>query len=398
MLRSDALALMAKERREAAEVPKVGEVKAREVPEHVREARFAKLQAKWTGPERAAAIANRAKESLRKSKLPPRMEMFHEKDEQKRLQRLKDPEPEGTFQPFKAREIPDAVKESMWEEMQLRDAARAAKTASEAERLLRLSSLPPRMETSLRESMAAKAADLERIRREADADLTFQPKPSREVPDFSRPFKPTPKPLPPPTTPFRMAKGTPEQVKEKKELELKRILRDMARDETVMPEARWPYKSTRSKVNPTAPPDFQKAWATMPKTGTTHSHEIRVNRREMERLEEQIAKERALKVDRDRREKQRLQTKKVSQALGFPSAEAKKAMEKAEQTERRRKFKKELKDMQDTFDRELSRIMDRVESRPFLFQQSSVDMEERLGYAKFDEIMRKRNINNIYAS
>lgn len=402
MLNIDALAQMAREKREAAEAPKVGEVKAREVPKHVLEPRFAQMKAKWTGPERAASIAERAKASLENSKLPPRMELSKDKDEEKRLRRLADPEPEGSFQPFKAREIPEAVKQSMWEEMQMRDAARSAKTAAEAERLLRMSSLPQRMETSLRESRAAKERDLERIRREAEAEHTFRPQPAREVPDFSRPFKPTPKPLPPPTKPFRMARGSPDEVEQQKKKELERIVKDMARDETIMPEPRWPYKSTRCPIHPTPPPNFEKMHKRMPKTGTTLAAELRNSARAMERLQAQIKKERDAAEKQERIDAQRERTQKVSKALGFPSAEAKKAMEKADREKRAKKFKQQLKEMQESFDNQLAEMRDRIEKRPFLFQQQTIDTkiydEKQAAYAKFDAALKKQGLTDVFAN
>ena len=130
--------------------------------------------------------------------------------------------------------------------------------------------------------------------------------------------------------------------------------------------------------------------------------ELRNSARAMERLQAQIKKERDAAEKQERLDAQRERTRKVSKALGFPSAEAKKAMEKADREKRAKKFKQQLKEMQESFDNQLTEMRDRIEKRPFLFQQQTIDNkiydEKQAAYAKFDAALKKQGLTDVFAN
>ena len=127
--------------------------------------------------------------------------------------------------------------------------------------------LPPRMQMHKETERARKAAEAERIQAEIDAELTLHPRITHEIPDFDRQrdnFErdlqrkrqqyqgTTPRPFRMQSEPYRMMQREVKQVRDDM------ILRDIRRDELVMPERRWPYLSTQAPIGRKPMPDFNK--------------------------------------------------------------------------------------------------------------------------------------------
>ena len=63
------------------------------------------------------------------------------------------------------------------------------------------------------------------------------------------------------------------------------IVRDIRRDDLVLPERRWPYLSTRAPVAPSAPPKFDALHQAAPQSGDTLLFKARRAQRAKEKLE-----------------------------------------------------------------------------------------------------------------
>ena len=177
--------------------------------------------------------------------------------------------------------------------------------------------------------------------------------------------------------------------------ERERVLRDIARDQLVLPETRWPYVSTRAPVRSTLPPLVLPV-APPP---TTTSVELRKAALEMERLKKQIAEERKRQVERRRLEDVVAASKKVSGALELPTARERERSERREQKERSRAFQEEIAEKDAAHKATLDGMYARVAQRPFLFQQQGIDQqvyeETQAAYEKFETALQKQGLRDL---
>jgi hypothetical protein len=358
--------------------------------------------------QRKARVREEAKRLVAKARLPPRMEERAKSDaarasaEAEKAAKAEAAEAARQKENVRrAKPVPADVRLPKWEAMQLEELGRRERVRAEAQKLAGLSRLPPRMqqEADSRTRELRKRADLERVRCELHRDLTFTPL-VRPLPSHANPFKPSPRPFnPPPPKPFDLltdaikdpgGKGTIPSNAEKE-----RVLRDIARDELVLPERRWPYLSTRAPVRSNPPPAVQP----VPPPPTTTSAELRKAALEMDKLKRQIEEERSRQREERRLQDAAAASRKVAQALDLPSAREKERRERREQAERARLFRKELGEKDAAHKLNLDEMYARVAQRPFLFHQQGIDQrvyeETQAAYDKFESALKRQGLGEL---
>lgn len=180
-----------------------------------------------------------------------------------------------------------------------------------SQQLLQEAKLPPRMEMWTK--TAAQASAQKKPAR--DPDLTFRPNVNHHIPDYDRLYAQftaalqkrklmrASTPYVPDTLPANYDDSAkPFQFHECNNLN--RVIDDIARDEEILPETRWPFMSTRKKVNPTPPPDMDGTPAVPAKTNKTtelRKHTVRKSL-EISRIEES----KNLEEEKKRKEKSKV--------------------------------------------------------------------------------------------
>lgn len=318
----------------------------------------------------------------------------------------------GNRKSFKARDVPRSMSEPRWEIMRVQEAERRERVAQKALESAARSKLPPRMQQHKENERARKAAEAERIQRELDAELTLKPQISHEVPDFDRlhlafektlarkrnQYQPTaPQPFRMESEPYRMMQREVKQVRDEM------IQRDIRRDELVMPERRWPYLSTQAPIGRKAIPDFKKAhqaWTERaPNAGTTEKLEAQKKKLEEEARRAAKAKAKQEEEERQRQQAQREITKKVSSrlvAVTGTTAKDVKAAAAEEAKRRKEELKQAWKERKKQMDEQMAEMHARLDARPFLFEQASIDVAveraKAAAHDKFDETLKKHGV------
>lgn len=154
--------------------------------------------------------------------------------------------------PFKAKEIPAAVREARLPAMEAEAARRREEAKAAAAAALAESKLPERM--AMHGAGGAHGASAEDKRKR----WSFKPAPRKEVPDFDalheaffRRLKEAKKNRPATVVQeFKLHEKDDAQRRR----DLGRIEADRLEDEKRLPEVRWPFASLRAKVNSTPPP------------------------------------------------------------------------------------------------------------------------------------------------
>ena len=317
----------------------------------------------------------------------------------------------GERKSFRARDVPRSMSEPRWEMMRVQDAERRERCAQEALKSAQKSKLPARMQQHNETYRARKAAEAERIQAELDAELTLTPAITQNVPDFDRlhtafernlarkrqSHKQTqPKPFKMESEPYRLMQREVKQVRDEM------IQRDMRRDELVMPERRWPYLSTQAPIGRKPMPDFHKeheSWkARVPSESTTEKHEAQIEKLRLEREESKKKDAAKVKAENDRQSAQRNVTLKVANRLkeiaGDPRQIARKDQEEA--VRRKEEHRQAWKERKKAVDENMAEMRARVDARPFLFEQASIDTAvERAkmeAHDRFDATMRKAGL------
>jgi hypothetical protein len=321
-------------------------------------------------------------------------------------------QPVGARKSFRARDVPRSMSEPRWEIMRVQEAERRERVAQKALESAAKSKLPPRMQQHKENERARKAAEAERIQRELDAELTLRPAITPEVPDFDRlhlafektlarkrnQYQPTaPQPFRMESEPYRMMQREVQQVRDEM------IQRDIRRDELVMPERRWPYLSTQAPIGRKNVPDFKKEhqqWTEKaPNAGTTEK--LEAHKRKIEEDNRRAAKERAKQAEeqRQRQQAQKQITKKVaSRLVQVTGTTAKDVKAAAEEDAKRRKeeLKQAWKDRKKQMADQMAEMHVRLDARPFLFEQASIDVAVERAKAeahdKFDATLRKHGV------
>ena len=153
------------------------------------------------------------------------------------------------------------------------------------------------------------------------------------------------------------------------------ILRDIRRDELVMPERRWPYLSTQAPLGRKPMPDFHKehkSWnEKMPNTNTTEKHEERAAKMAAERRQKEASEARRKKAEETRQQRQLDVTKRVSDRLKEVAGDMKdiKRREKDDAEKRKADAAESNRERRKAFEDSMKEMRDRVEARPFLFEQ-----------------------------
>ena len=236
---------------ERAELAK--QFRANDIPRHIFESRYQKMLEKEEMRREERRLSRRA--ALVETERPF---SFHTRDEQKKkeeeaaaAERAKN-RAKKFQKPFKAKDIPAAVKTPKL--AALEDEARRRKEETRAAALAKLA-----------EAKAPAAAEVKHDHGTSDSaskkkQWSFKPAPMKPVPDFdalhdkffrklqsARASKPS-------TVPeeFKLH----EKDAKAKAAELKKIKNEMRQDEHALAEVRWPFASLRAKVNSKPPPAF----------------------------------------------------------------------------------------------------------------------------------------------
>ena len=190
---------------------------------------------------------------------------------------------------FRATPVPKAVHEPLWEIIQHREAGRQERVAREAQALYQKRQLSNKDSAREEERQARRAEAMARIEAEVHKDHTFHPKVRASLPpDFQALQRRFEKSLQAAkeSNPHRKVKHeefalrtdqlrgghhrpAPEQIA--------MVEADIARDNLVLPEERWPKVSTRAKVPPREAPNFKELHNSprMPMYRSTTSAELR---------------------------------------------------------------------------------------------------------------------------
>ena len=313
---------------------------------------------------------------------------------------------------FKAKEVPRSMSEPRWEIMRVQEAERRERVAQAALESAARSKLPPRMQLHKENERARKAADAERVQRELDAELTLKPEITDGVPDFDRMHLAfertlarkrnqrqgtTPQPFRMESEPYRMMQREVKQVRDEM------IQRDIRRDELVMPERRWPYLSTQAPIGRKNIPDFKRehqAWTERaPNAGTTEKLEAHKRKLAEESRQQAKAEKAEAEAERQRQQAQKNITLKVSNRLKQVAGDPRdiKAAAKAESSRRKEEHRQAWKERKKTIADQMEEMNKRIDARPFLFEQASIDVAvERAkaeAYDKFDATLRKHGIS-----
>jgi len=319
--------------------------------------------------------------------------------------------PVGARKAFRARDVPRSMSEPRWEMMRVREAERRERVAQEALRSMQCSKLPPRMRQHKETSRARNAAEQERIQAEMDSELTLTPAITGDVPDFDRlhvsfekelarkrqQFKSTrPLPFKMESEPYRLMQREVKQVRDEM------IQRDIRRDELVMPERRWPYLSTQAPIGRKDMPNFSKEHSTCrakaPNAETTEKNNAMLEKRREESRAQKKQEDGKKKADEARQAAQKEITLKVSNRLKEVAGDPKNIKQKAKEEAQRRKeeHRQAWKDRKATVAASMAEMRARVESRPFLFEQSTIDAAvERAkaeAHERFDSTLRKHGL------
>ena len=157
--------------------------------------------------------------------------------------------------PFKAKEIPRAVREARLPALEEEAQRRREEARANAAAALASSKLPERMAAH-----GDGSETREKTLAEKRSKWSFKPGPRKEVPNFDalhdaffRKLKEAKKNRP--ATVVREFK-LHEKDAAQRERDLRTIEMDAKMDEKILPEVRWPFASLRAKVNSTPPPAF----------------------------------------------------------------------------------------------------------------------------------------------
>ena len=318
----------------------------------------------------------------------------------------------GTRKSFRARDVPRSMSEPRWEMMRLQEAERRERVAQEAMKSMHRSKLPPRMQQHKETERAKKAAEAERIQAEIDQELTLKPNITHDVPDFDRlhlnfekelarkrnTFKSTtPQPFRMESEPYRMMQREVKQVRDEM------IQRDIRRDELVMPERRWPYLSTQAPIGRKPIPDFPKAHAVvkskMPENAmTTLKGEAIAAKTAKDRQDRAKMVEKEKKEENKRQQAQKDITKKVATRLGEVAGDMKDVRKKQEEewTRRKEEHAEAWRERKKAIKSSMDEMRARIEARPFLFEQASIDVQveraKQEAHERFEKTLKKHGL------
>jgi len=314
--------------------------------------------------------------------------------------------------PFRAKLVPRAVHEPLWEIIQQRESGRQERLSREAQTLYQKRQLPPHLAEEENRRTARREQELARIEREVLKDNTFRPKVRASLPpDFGalqRRFEKG----------FEEARlSNPHRKVQHKEFALRTdqlrgqqrpaqeqidmVEADIARDQLVLPEQRWPYASTRAKVPPREIPDFKSLHESprMPQYRTTTSEQLRRACVEESALKEQLRQRRDEQREAKRLAALREVSKEVAKALGNGSARLNKLNKLNQQHTQKERFKADAREKQVAADARIAEIRAKVDARPFLFERQSADANamraKQAQYDKFGALIREHGLGDL---
>jgi hypothetical protein len=312
---------------------------------------------------------------------------FYARDVAKKMEKMRAASPLPQFEQFKANPIPTDLSEPVMDMLRRQDAERKQRVLRRAQDTLMKSALPPRMEMWEKTEGVKKKALLEEREKMAflTEEHTFKPNIHTDVPDFQKlqqqfeaqlqKRKGAHQPVQAVGFNFRVdSMDSSEKIRE-----------DINKDEETLPEMRWPYISKRvapekSQIDSTAPPTHA------PKSTLTQELRNQVVRKSLE--ERRIQEENVLRLEKERGSRQRAMKAKIQPKLTSNKAEMNRVAK-----ENREKFVQDAKARVRQYHKDMDDMKSRVQSRPFLFEQSLKEKAKQRARAKFERILEEAGVD-----
>eukprot|EP01135_Chromosphaera_perkinsii_P001282 Nk52_evm9s164 gene=Nk52_evmTU9s164 len=292
---------------------------------------------------------------------------------------------------FKANPIPkNILYNDKLEQIAMEEEVRKVKVKLRAEESLKKASLPKRMQLD-KYCDGKERCKMQKIK-EKNAFISeehkFRPEINRDIPDFESlqaqfekalmRRKRNQKPLTVVDPYFLRTTYIPSRKE--------RVFEDMVKDETFLPENRWPFLDSRTK-RMSNPPNYQAPAASARETRASElrAHSVRKSMEDAAYKErEQIEKE----IEKRKREKTLKRRISSKVHLIDPS---KGTYEKRQ--ERLRKFKSNDFARREQYRKLIDQIYDKVENRPLLFEQISQFNARRAAERKFEQALEDAGID-----
>ncbi|KAF0852758.1 mitochondrial UPF0564 domain-containing protein [Andalucia godoyi] len=257
-----------------------------------------------------------------------------ERDRQERARReAEEKRREFARNAFKAHPVPDAIRQSSWEDTVLQEQERRERIAAKARELLSEVALPPRM-AAYEETLKQKKEEREKkYVEELRANLHHV---SRSLPDFTK-----------------LHAQLPETQKESTESYVK------FRQSALERKARPKRMERIGEVPATALGYSPKG------TKTVELRKVMLVKKEEE---ERLAREKAEAEERKRQER-----KEMMRSLVAPLVKMDSSREDEERAARRKAFLEAMQQQQEGYQKEVESMYERVSKKPFLFEQVSMD-------------------------
>ena len=331
----------------------------------------------------------------RKEKLKEMCKPFSfEQREKKKLEDID--ESEASFEEvhaksFRANPIPKNILYSdKLEQIAMEDEYRKVRIKLRAEEQLKKSSLPKRMQLDKYCDGKERSEMLKKKEKKAfiSKEHKFTPAINREVPDFEAlqakfekqlaKRKRNQKPLTVVDPYFLRTTYIPSRKD--------RVYEDMVKDETFLPETRWPFLDSRTK-RMSNPPNYQP-----PNVSTKETRASELRALAVRRSMEESAQEERVKIEQEieRRKREKTLKRRISSKVQLIDP-SKGTYEKRQQ--RLRKFKSNDFARREQYQKLIDRIYDKVENRPLLFEQISQFNARRAAERKFEQALEEAGVD-----
>ncbi|XP_050404112.1 protein FAM161A [Patella vulgata] len=379
-----------KEQEEELECQK--KFKARPVPAHVYLPLYDEINEKNEAKRRY--MREYSKELLKSQEKP----FNFVKREQQKLSQRRNSEPNTrsrstSFKKFKAKPVPSFVYEdTVPRKLKEEEEYRRLRMCMRSEELLREASLPPSM--AAREK--SKQQKIQEMKRQAKARKQFKPKIHRHIPDYDGMYQRFQREMnrkkfirePTVVEPFRLETNRIQPSTDK-------ILRDIARDEEVLTENRWPYRTPRART--TTPRGMYKTFsasmdsipAKMTRAADTRNSTIRQS---LERWNEE--EKRQIEADRRRR----IRENKLRQSIKEKTGNIDKNHTNKNIKARLRSFKEDERLREEQYQAEMEAMKEKVQQQPMLFERQRQTSAKNKVNKKFTNTLRSVGLDEDFVN
>ncbi|ESP02271.1 hypothetical protein LOTGIDRAFT_238010 [Lottia gigantea] len=290
---------------------------------------------------------------------------------------------------FKANPVPAFIYDDSITRKQMEDEEyRKLRISMRSEELLKEAALPPGMEA--REKM--KQQRIEEIKRQSRARKHFRPKKQKKIPDYDRLYRKFQSELnrrktelePTVVEPFRLHT-------DRTYGDTQKVLLDMARDEEVLMENRWPYQTPRARTPTRAIPrsrvgDPRDSFpAQMTRTAETRNSVVRQSiAKQIENSKKESEAERHRRV-REMKLRKSIQEKAGSKNYGQQKVK-----------DRLRQFKEDERLREEQYQSEMEAMKDRVNQQPLLFERQKQNSAKSKAEKKFATTLKNVGLDEDF--